>query len=227
MRQHQARSVPQVDGLLSCANSPLARAAPPGERPLVNEDLTDAHGRIVRAGSSTGQSAGLIIREVQGSSPCRPTEGEIHGTETGPANTLPGPLTQRQSTVLLSREFRVRPPGGPPASAISSEERAVGFYPACRGFESLMACVNGPRLKTGPVGTRTLIRRSDKPPEYGPLEESANSSGPQPEDCGFKPRTDHASPGTQSAGHKSGRSRMLASVSGSACLPRMPPSANG
>lgn len=90
-----------------------------------------------------------------------------------------------------------------------------------------MAYVNGPRLKTGSVGACTLTRRSVKPPGYGPLEESANSSGPQPEDCGFKPRTDHARSGTQSAGDKPGRSRMLASARESAFLSHLPPSANG
>lgn len=156
MRQHQAASVPHMERLLSCADKSLARAAPPGERPLVGEAHADAHDPMVRAGSSTGQSAGLIIREVQGSSPCRPTEGEIHGTETVPANTDRGPLAQWQSSGLLTRGFRVRPPGGPPASATSSDgqsSRLLSDWPGVRIPRGVRERLR--HEKRSPAGTRT------------------------------------------------------------------------
>lgn len=59
-----------------------------------------------------------------------------------------------------------------------------------------MAHETGP-LKTGSVDAGASPSSSpggrSSRAEHGPLEESANSPGPQPGDCGFKPRTDHAS----------------------------------
>lgn len=50
-----------------------------------------------------------------------------------------------------------------------------------------MAYVNGPRLKTGSVGACTLIRRSVKPQEPGPLEERLSHLALNQEIAGSSP----------------------------------------
>jgi hypothetical protein len=81
---------------------------------MIGMPLVRIQSSLPGASGQAGKGSPLIRMKYAGSSPAWPTKGADHDEQTGPANTVDGPLAQWQSGGLLTRvSSRVRSPDGP------------------------------------------------------------------------------------------------------------------
>lgn len=145
-------------------------------RPGGCEGLQGSHGGVAQ-----WQSAWPITRRAAGRSRL-PLPGRI------PSGLYPA------GRVTGACGFDPRRPHGPLAQSGS----VAGFYPVGSGFDSLAAHPAPLAQRTERPASTRLVGGSSPPwrthDDHGPLEETVNSPGSHPGECGFEARTGHASP---------------------------------